>query len=239
MNLFWQFLPVFEILFWYFNYHNSDNNAVSTSRTVKFDVTSFPSIVWQDQVNNCSAREQKNNEPVLKTYSAAISAKSLTNSESFLVFRCRHLRLLLFCWRSCSRWIPSYGRSCLLWPFGSSGFRCRYGLARKSIGKGTWNSCVPNNVAEILNSNFFSWIRSLATLSIGCFTIFCSCGLWMYWKYRSIARWRLLSPYVFAVAWIAFAAGIIRFVRIASNAFVKVFHMLNWMVAGYLIRKKN
>ncbi|CAJ0608775.1 unnamed protein product [Cylicocyclus nassatus] len=51
----------------------------------------------------------------------------------------------------------------------------------------------------------------LATLSILCFSIFSSCGLWMYWKYRTTARWRILNPYVFAAAWIAFAAGIASF----------------------------
>ncbi|KAK6766261.1 hypothetical protein RB195_025888 [Necator americanus] len=52
---------------------------------------------------------------------------------------------------------------------------------------------------------------SLVTLSIGCFSIFCSCGLWMYWKYRSITRWRLLSPYIFTLAWIAFVGGVVSF----------------------------
>lgn len=52
---------------------------------------------------------------------------------------------------------------------------------------------------------------SLVTLSIACFAIFCSCGLWMHWKYRSISRWRLLSPYLFTTAWIVFACGIASF----------------------------
>ncbi|KAL6723090.1 hypothetical protein Aduo_018131 [Ancylostoma duodenale] len=58
---------------------------------------------------------------------------------------------------------------------------------------------------------------TLAVLSIGCFSIFCSCGLWMYWKYRSIARWRLLNPYLFTVAWITFAAGVVRLVSNTST----------------------
>ncbi|KAK5968739.1 hypothetical protein GCK32_012424 [Trichostrongylus colubriformis] len=52
---------------------------------------------------------------------------------------------------------------------------------------------------------------ALATLSVICFSIFCSCGLWLLWKYRSISRWRVLNPYFFALAWIAFAAGVVSF----------------------------